>query len=509
MSEPGGPPQAKDWPALTLETQAKDARAEEGGGRARQQRHQRLGRLTARERIDALCDAGTFTEFGKHVLHRHAQDSDALAANLHPGDGLVCGLAEVEGQGVVVYAHDPTVLRGALGIEGAKKLCRLLDLALERSLPVIALSDCDGVRVEEGTDAIDAYGEILRRTIKLQGKVPQLTLVCGLCVGAAAYTAALTDQVAMVQGQSYMFITGPKVTKVVTGEDVSLEDLGGAAMHAKDTGACAELCADERAGIAWLKRMLSFRRARVPSGDAATRPVPEVETIVPTAARRGYDMRKLLAAVTDAGSLLELSPKFAGNLLTALARMNGRAVAIVASNPMVIAGCLDIAASRKGAAFVTWAARNQLPILTLVDVPGYLPGSVQEKGGIIPHGATLLTAYGEADARVPLVCLVVRKSFGGASVLSFAADLRLALPTARVAPMGADATIEVVLGPENPDASEAEKAARAARKDQWLEAHDSAWAAAATGYVDRVIAPASVRAELCQALDRLCGQEER
>ncbi len=479
----------------------RDARAEEGGGRARLDRQRRLGRLTARERIDALVDAKSFSELGKHVLHRHEASSEQLAANLHPGDGVVAGLGTIDGRSVAIYAHDPTVLRGALGREGSRKVCRLLDLAGAHKLPVITLADSDGVRVEEGTDAIDAYGEILRRTIKLKGQVPQLTLACGLCVGAAAYTATLTDCVGMIEGQSYLFITGPKVTKVVTGEDVSLDELGSPALHAKKTGACHAVLEDERAGLRWVRQVLAALRPAVPTKDSASRPTPEVGKLVPTAQKRGYDMRKVLAAVFDEDSVLELSEAFAPNLATAFARLGGRAVAVVASNPLYLAGCLDIDASRKGAAFVTWASALRLPIFTFVDVPGYLPGKKQEEGGIIPHGASLLTAYG--NATVPLICLIVRKSYGGASVLSFASDVRLALPTARVGPMGAEATLEVALGPEPTEKTA--KAAREAKKLKYLEKHDHAWASAESGYVDQVIAPAEVRRELHAVLARLGG----
>ena len=478
----------------------REARAEEGGGRARQERHRRLGRLTARERIAALLDADTFVELGKHVLHRQAGRSEALDANQHPGDGLVCGLGAVQGRTIAIYAHDPTVLRGALGHAAAQKLCRLLDLAGERGHPVVALADCDGVRVEEGTDAIDAYGEVIRRTIALKGRVPQLTLVCGLCVGAAAYTAALTDLTAMVAGQSYLFITGPRVTKVVTGEEVTLEELGGAEMHMRRTGAVQAVLGSEQEGIAWVQRVLALLSGPRTEG-AEQRDTPELDGLIPAEPRRAYDMRKVLAAVFDRGSLLELTPKFGPNLLTALARLGGRSVAVVASQPLHLAGCLDVDASRKGADFVTWAGQMKLPLVTLVDVPGYLPGRKQEEAGILPHGAALLTAYG--NARVPRLCLVVRKSFGGASVLSFAADIRLALPTARIAPMGAEATAEVVLGPENPGASPEEQRLRQEKKAGWLARHDHAWAAAESGYLDRVVAPAKVRSELCAALARL------
>jgi acetyl-CoA carboxylase carboxyltransferase component len=480
----------------------REARAEEGGGRARQERHRRLGRLTARERIDALLDKGTFVELGKHTLHRHGGVSEALAANEHPGDGLVCGLGAVNGRTVAVHANDPTVLRGALGHAAARKLCRLLDLALDRGHPVIALADCDGVRVEEGTDAIEAYGEVIQRAIALKGRVPQLTLVCGLCVGAAAYHAALTDLTIMVEGQSYLFITGPRVTKVVTGEDVTLDELGGPAMHARKTGAVHAVVASEAEGIALLQRALALiTEPRLDARDPAARETPELERIVPDEPRRAYDMRKVLASIFDIGSVLELSPRFGPNLLTAFARLAGRTVAVVASQPMALAGCIDIDASRKGAAFVTWAGQLKLAVITLVDVPGYLPGRRQEEGGILPHGAALLTAYG--NARVPLICLVVRKSFGGASVLSFAAQVRLALPTARVAPMGAEATVEVVLGAATPGASADEQRAREEKKAAWLARHDHAWAAAESGYIDRVIAPSSARLEISKALERL------
>jgi propionyl-CoA carboxylase beta chain len=492
--------------ALLAELARREARVDEGGGRARLARLERMGRMGVRERIATLIDDGSFVELGRHVLHRHADASPELGANVHPGDGVVAGLAAIGGRTVAVYAHDPTVLRGALGVAASKKVCRLLDVARERSLPIVTLADSDGVRVDEGTDAIEAYGEIIRRVVRLKGKVPQLTLVCGLCVGAAAYAATLGDFVAMVEGHAFMFITGPKVTKVVTGEEVDIADLGGAAMHASKTGACHAVVPDERSGIAWVKELLGYLGGSIRSDDATSREVPELGAIVPTAPRRAYDMRKVLAEVFDVGSVMELSARFAPNLLTSIARMGGRPVAVVASQPMALAGCIDADASRKGAAFVTWAANARLPIVTLVDVPGYLPGRAQEEAGILPHGATLLSAYGSAS--VPLVCLVVRKSFGGASVLSFAADVRLALPTARVAPMGAEAAVEVALGPAVDVASAEEIAARDARKTAWLAKNDSAWAAAESGYVDRVIRPADARRALAATLDRLCERRD-
>lgn len=490
------------------ELREREARAEEGGGRARMERQRRLGRLTPRERIDALLDPGSFCELGRHVVHRHAEKSELLAANLHPGDGVVAGLGTAGGRAVAVYAHDPTVLRGAVGREAARKICRLLDLAGERGLPVVCFADSDGARIEEGTDAIEGYGEVMRRTIRLKGKVPQITLASGLCVGAAAYNATLTDCVGMVAGQSFMFITGPKVTKVVTGEDVELGDLGGPELHAKKTGACQAVLPTEREGIEWVRRVLSFLEPVRPGEDPPGRETDELARLLPTASRRGYDMRRVAAEVFDRDSLLELSEKFAPNLLTAFGRLSGRAVALVASNPLHLGGCIDVDASLKGAAFVEWASALRLPIVTLVDSPGYLPGRKQEEGGIVPHGARLLTAYGKAAG--PLLCLIVRKSFGGASVLSFAADLRLALPTARVGPMGADARAEVVLGPEleGPE-NQAAREERRRKREQWLERHDTAWEPAEAGYIDRVIPPQAVRKELSIALERLCAGAPR
>jgi acetyl-CoA carboxylase carboxyltransferase component len=493
-----------DLDELLAEHARREARADEGGGPARLARQHRLGRLGARERIALLVDAGSFVELGRHVLHRHEASSELLAANRHPADGVVCGLATVEGREVAVYAHDPTVLRGALGSAGARKLCRLMDMAAENGVPLLALADSDGARIDEVTDAIEGYGAVIERTVLLHGKVPQITLVCGLCVGAAAYTATLTDWVAMVPEHGFMCITGAKVTRAVTGEDVDIADLGGAALHATKTGACHAVVADERAGIEWMKGVLRYLDSTVASADPPARAVVALETLVPTSPRRAYDMRKVVDAIFDEGSTFELSGGFAPNLLTVLARLGGRAVAVVASQPMKLGGCLDVDASKKGAHFVSWANLFGIPVITLVDVPGYLPGRKQEEAGILPVGATLLTAYG--NLTVPSICLVVRKSFGGASVLSYAADVRLALPTARIAPMGADAAVDVTVGPKLEDATEAEKAAREARRAQWLAQHDNAWSPAEHGYVDQVVAPRDVRSTLHATLARLKGR---
>jgi propionyl-CoA carboxylase beta chain len=465
-----------------------------------------MGRMLPRERIAAVLDAGSFVEFERHVLHRHPEESESLAANRHPGDGVIAGLGKIVGETVAIYAHDPTVMRGALGITASRKVCRVLDMASERRLPVIALVDCDGVRVEEGTDAIEAYGQIIARTVRMKSRCLQVTAVFGLCVGAAAYTATLTDWVAMVDGHGFMFITGPKVTKVVTGEDVELSDLGGAAMHARRTGACHHVAANDGELANWVRQLVASRHD-VAASDPLDRNSDRVAEVVPDAQRRAYDMRKVLDDVFDRGSFFELAAHFGGSLLTGLVRLGGKPLAIVASQPMVLGGCLDVDASRKGAHFIEWANREGMPIVTLVDVPGYLPGLAQEQGGIIPFGAELLTAYG--NAKVPLICLVVRKSFGGASVLSFSASVRLALPTARIAPMGIDAMAEVVLGPEVPGMTEDELRARASRRNEWVKGHDNAWAPAEAGYIDRVVLPEDARRSLVAVVQALDERDER
>jgi len=458
------------WDALREKHDQEERRAEEGGGAAKLARQKRLDRLTVRERIDALIDEGSFVEIERQTS----------------ADGVVCGIACVDGRSVGVIAHDATVARGTVGRAAAHKMTRVMDLAARGGFPVVTLADSEGARVAENIDAIDAYGATIRGVVALRRDVLQITLVCGLCVGGAAYAATLNDWVAMVDERSFMFVTGGKVTRVAVGEDASIEDLGGARMHARFTGACHAVVADERAGIAWVKRLLSFAVPVVPSADPVERETREIEDVVPTDPRRTYDMRGVVRAICDEGSTLELSEDFGKSLLTVLGRIGGKRVAIVASQPKNVAGALDVDASRKGAHFVMWASKMQIPIVTLVDVPGYLPGLEQERGGIIPFGALLLVAYGEA--KVPHVCVVVRKCFGGAAVLSFTASIRLALPTARIAPMGVDAAMEVVAGAE---------------RETWLAENDHGWAAAEQGYIDRVITPASVRQELARALASL------
>lgn len=480
---------------------AYEARVDAGGGRARQRRLTRMGRLTARARIAALVDADSFVEWGRYRSHQRPHLHPSLAASETPGDGVVTGLGTVGGRRVGVVAHDPTVRRGDIGSAGAAKIARLQARCLAQRLPLLTLADSIGARIVEGVEAVAANGEVMHLSTRLQGVAPQITLAVGMCAGAAAYTAALGDLIGMVRDRSFMFITGPTVCKAAVGEDVSIDALGGHELHARHTGACHHVADDEQAGIAWVRRLVSYLEPVTDSDDPVSRPVPEVATIVPTDHRYGYDMRKLVHALFDQGSVTELSPAFAPNLLTVIARLGGRAVAVVASQPMHLAGTLDVDASRKGARFVRAMAGWGLPVVTLADIPGYLPGLAQERAGIVPIGAELLTAY--ARVLTPKLCLLVRKSFGGGNILSYAADVRLALPTGRVGAMGTEAALSLELGPEPADPTAGEQAEREARRTAWLARHDTVIRAAEVGYLDGIVRPEEARHELSRALETL------
>jgi len=464
-----------------------EARVDAGGGAARQARQRRLGRGTARERVAALLDAESFVETGRYRRVGHGT----------PGDGVVTGFGRVDGVAIAVVAHDPTVERGALGRVGAEKVAEVLQQALERRLPVVTLADSDGARVREGIDGVLGNGLLLEWTARLSGEVPQITLVCGLCVGAAAYAAAIGDFVGMVRDQAFLFITGPAVTRAATGQDVAIEELGGPSLHFTRTGTCHAVLDDEAAGIAWVKALLGRTVDRAPA-DPVRRAVPELETLIPTDEQRPYDVRPVLRALFDADSFLVVGEGFAPNLVTGLARLGGRSVGVLASQPAVLAGCLDVASSQKGARFLAALRALALPVITFVDVPGFLPGLAQEAGGVLPFGAELIQAY--ARHRRPRVAVVLRKAYGAGNVLSYPADLRLGLPTARVGAMGVQAALAVELGPE-PTGPE-----WASRRAAFLAEHDSARPAAEAGFLTHIVAPTELRAALHRHLGALDGR---
>lgn len=485
--------------ALLARHTSESQRIDAAGGRAVQARQQRLGRMLARQRVEALLDAGSFVEIGRHHMTSISTDDPRAAASPPPpGDGIICGMGTLEGHTIAVCAHDPTVLRGAVGAAGARKLIQLLKLAIQQRVPLITLADSDGARIAEGVDAISGWSEVMGLTVKHRKLAPHLTAAMGLCVGAVAYNAMLADLLVMVEPHSFMFITGPSVTQTVTGEPCDIEALGGARLHADITGAAQAAVPDEPAAIDWIKRALRYTLSpALPCDDDPLRATPRLLKDIPAAPRRAYDMRKVLAEVFDVGSLFELSETFGSSLITALGRLGGRSVMILASQPMQRSGCLDIDSSKKGARALEYANTHKLPVLTLVDTSGYMPGLQQERGGILIEGARLLRAYAELD--VPTISVTLRKSYGGANVLAGASQLKLALPTAQIAPMGEDAAVMVMLGPPRADDAD-DAAAREALRQTWRQTHGDAWLAAERGFFDAIIHPEAMRAELWRAL---------
>ena len=489
-----------ELPELEERLQKENVRVLAGGGKARQARQKRLWRLLPRERITALVDADSFVEVGRHRAHQRSDMDSRLAAIRPPGDGIICGIGMLDGVPIAITAHDPTVLRGAVGSAGCQKLCQLLEIAIERKLPMLTMADSDGARVFEGVHAIEGWSQVMKLTVLHRKVAPHLTVASGLCVGAVAYNAMLADFVAMVKKQSFMFITGPSVTQMVTGEAVDIESLGGSHLHASTTGACHAICETETDAITWAKRLLDYTlHPTRETQDTPTRPVTKLREIIPTAPRRAYDMREVLQEVFDQDTLLELSPEYGPNLLTCLARLGGRSVAILASQPRALMGCLDIDSSKKGAKFLEYANTHKLPVLTLVDTTGYLPGLEQERGGILVEGARLLRAY--AELLSPTISVTIRKCYGGASVLAGASKHRLALPTAEIAPMGAEAATHVAFGPPRANAKSEEQ--REAFKASWQKNHGDPWLAAERGFFDAIISPDQLRSELWRSLQVL------
>lgn len=458
--------------------------------------------LSARQALALLVDPGSFTELGGQA--RHQSHRFGLQAKRPPGDGVVTGTARVGGRPVAVYAQDPTVLGGSLGETHARKIAQVLELAARGRIPAVGLLDSGGARIQEGVGALDGYGRIFRHHTGLSGRVPQISVVLGPCAGGAAYAPALTDLVVMARGRAHMFLTGPRVVQAVTGERVSADDLGGPDVHGGSSGV-AHLVADgvEDALMA-VRAALSYLPSscdELPPFAAPSPPFPLPD--VPADHRLAYDVRTVIEGVVDRRTFLELHPEFARNIVVGFARLEGRSVGVVASQPAHLAGCLDIAASEKAARFVRLCDAFHLPILTLVDVPGFLPGSGQEADGIIRKGAKLLYAY--AEATVPKVTVVLRKAFGGAYIVmgskSLGADVVFAWEGAQLAVMGADGAVDIVFRRELETAPE--------RREELVEAYTtqvmSADAAAERLSVDEIIAPAATRAAVAGVLAALCA----
>jgi acetyl-CoA/propionyl-CoA carboxylase carboxyl transferase subunit len=483
----------------------------EAGGKERLDKHRAGGKLTARERLESFFDPGTFTEFDAFVTHR--VDKFGLDERRIPGDGVVTGWGEVDGRPVVGFAQDATVFGGALGEAHAMKIVKVMENARKAGVPIVGLNDSGGARIQEGVMSLGGYGEVFFRNVALSGVVPQVSLIMGPCAGGAVYSPAITDFIIMVRGTAHMFITGPDVIRAVTGEEVTFDQLGGAETHATISGVSHLTAASDRDALEMARRLLSYlplnnleeppRAAPAPPPDAVA---AELARVVPEDSNSPYDVHAVVERVVDVGSLFEVHGGWAPNIVVGFARLDGQPVGVVANNPGVLAGTLDIPASTKAARFVRFCDAFNLPLLTFVDVPGFLPGTAQEYGGIIRHGAKLLYAY--AEATVPMMTVILRKAYGGAYDVMcskhLGGDLNLAWPTAEIAVMGADGAVNILFRREIEKAPEGERAAlRAKYVAEYRAEFLNPYLAAERGYIDDVIDPAETRAKLVQALKLL------
>jgi propionyl-CoA carboxylase beta chain len=488
-----------------------------GGGEERIAKQHESGKLTARERIDQLLDPGSFTEFDRFVTHR--SENFGLKEKRYYGDGVVTGSGTIDSRQVFVFAQDFTVFGGSLATYHAKKIVKIMDLAVEAGCPVIGLNDSGGARIQEGVESLGGYADIFLRNVLASGVVPQISLILGPCAGGAVYSPAITDFVLMVDKQSHMFITGPEVIKAVTKEDVDKETLGGAITHNSVSGVAHLVSNSDEECLALTKKLLSFlpqnnltNAQRLLQGDIAERPDPTLENVVPQHSNRPYDIREIIHRIVDCGDFFEIHPLFAQNMVIGFARFDGYATGIIANQPQVLAGCLDINASVKAARFVRFCDAFNIPLLTLVDVPGFLPGVNQEHGGIIRHGAKLLYAF--AEATVPKVTVITRKAYGGAyDVMSskhIRGDINLAYPTAEVAVMGPEGAVNIIFKRE---LAAAESQGKLAEKRQELiamyrEKFANPWEVAELGFIDAVIEPTHTRSHLIRAFALLRNKSQ-
>ena len=486
------------------------AKARLGGGPKRIEAQHAKGKKTARERLELLLDPGSFEEYDMFVQHRCTNFGMAKS---HPdGDGVVTGCGTIDGRPVYVFAQDFTVSGGSLSKTMSEKICKVQDMALRNGAPCIGLNDSGGARIQEGIDALAGYGEIFERNILSSGVVPQISCIMGPCAGGAVYSPALTDFTLMVKNSSYMFLTGPAVVKSVTGEEVSQEDLGGASVHASKSGVAHFAADTEEEAIATVKELLGYlpqnNREDAPFKESAD-PVGRVEdalnSIVPDNPNKAYDMYAVIGAIVDEGRFLEIHKEFARNIIVGFARMGGRSVGIVANQPAVLAGVLDINASRKAARFVRFCDAFNIPLVTLVDVPGFLPGTQQEYGAIITNGAKLLYAYGEAT--VPKVTVTLRKGYGGAHIVmsckQLRGDINYAWPSAQIAVMGADGAVNVLYAKEMKEDPQNAGALFDQKKKEYEELFSNPYQAAQKGYIDDIIEPRNTRFRVIRALDQL------
>jgi propionyl-CoA carboxylase beta chain len=487
---------------IQQQLEIKRAQARQGGGRTRIDAQHAKGKLTARERIELLLDEGSFEEWDMFVEHRCADFG--MADNKIPGDGVVTGYGVINGRLVFVFSQDFTVFGGALSEAHAEKICKVMDQAMKVGAPVIGLNDSGGARIQEGVASLGGYAEVFQRNVMASGVIPQISLIMGPCAGGAVYSPSMTDFTFMVKDSSYMFVTGPEVVKTVTHEEVSAEELGGASAHTTRSGVADLAFEDDVEALLMVRRFFNYlplsNRDKPPvrrSSDPADRLDRSLDTLVPDHPNQPYDIKELIAKVVDDGDFFELQPAFARNIVIGFGRMDGQPVGIVANQPLVLAGCLDIKSSIKAARFVRFCDAFNIPVVTFVDVPGFMPGTAQEHGGIIKHGAKLLYAY--AECTVPKITVITRKAYGGAyDVMAskhLRGDVNLAWPNAEIAVMGAKGAVEIIFRQDKDDPVKL-----AAREAEYRANFANPFVAGSRGYIDDVIQPHETRKRICRSL---------
>ena len=492
----------------------KKAVIEMGGGEAAIEKQVAMGKLTARERILALLDKNSFHEYDMFV--KHDGRDFGMEKKVLPGDGVVTGTGTIFGAPVCIYAQDFTVAGGSLGLQHARKITKIMDHALKMKCPIIGINDSGGARIQEGVGALAGYGEIFYRNTIASGVIPQISLILGPCAGGAVYSPALTDFILMVKNSGYMFITGPDVVKSVTQEEVSKEDLGGVGIHMTKSGVAHLSAENDIECINYIRELISYLPGNnmeeppfVVTNDSPTRLTPELSDLVPTNPNQPYNIKEMIEAVADDNNFFELQAEFAANIVTGYIRLNGKTIGVVANQPLVLAGTLDINASIKAARFVRFCDAFNIPLLTLVDVPGFLPGVDQEYGGIIRNGAKLLYAY--CEATVPKVTVITRKAYGGAyDVMSskhIRGDVNLAFPTAEIAVMGPDGAVNILFKKEIEKSQTPEERRKELQSD-YREKFANPYRAAELGYVDEVIDPAVTRLRLIRSFEMLANKRQ-
>ncbi|KKJ75290.1 methylmalonyl-CoA carboxyltransferase [Kiloniella litopenaei] len=491
--------------------EAKRQAARSGGGERRVEAQHGKGKLTARERIDVLLDEDSFEEWDMFVEHRCIDFG--MEQQSVPGDGVVTGSGTINGRLVFVYSQDFTVFGGSLSASHAQKIIKIMDKAMEVGAPVIGLNDSGGARIQEGVDSLAGYAEIFQRNAMASGVIPQISMIMGPCAGGAVYSPALTDFIFMVKDSSYMFVTGPDVVKTVTHEEVTAEELGGAITHSSKSGVADLAFENDVEALLELRRFMGFlpssnreKAPSKPSADPADRDEFSLDTLIPDNPNKPYDMQELISKIVDDGEFFEIQPDYAGNILVGLARVDGETVGVVANQPMVLAGCLDIASSIKAARFVRFCDCFNIPLVTLVDVPGFLPGTSQEYNGIIKHGAKLLYAY--AEATVPKVTVITRKAYGGAyDVMSskhLRGDVNYAWPTSEIAVMGPKGAVEIIFRQDIGDTEKIEE-----RTEEYRQKFANPFVAASRGFIDDVIMPHGTRRRVSKALRMLKNKQQQ